>query len=388
MTALRIILARVRGLFGGSRRDREFRTEIESHLAEAADDNVREGMAPGEARRAALARFGGVTQTIEAHRGQRGFTFFSTLAQDLRYAVRTLVRAPGFALVAILTLAIGILGNTTIFSGVNALLFTPLPTERPEQIAQVVPARPRNNFGGLTTHPYALYTALRDHTTSFVALAGVKDVTVPISDTAQSARAKQHSGVVRGEVAGGNYFQTFGIGAAQGRVFTPDDDRTPNAHPVVVISDKLWKSRFNADPQTLGRLIYLNGHPFTIIGILPESFTGTVFARETDFWAPLMMQGQLGGDPKWFRPAADRVLMFESSCSDEQERKGDCGPSREAGDIRVLGRLKPEVNPEAASAELTAIAANVPQNAPGAKAPALTVVAELEGRHENHLPQV
>ena len=79
-----------------------------------------------------------MTQTIEAHRAQRRFTFFSTLAQDLRYAVRTLTRAPGFAIVAILTLAIGILGNTTIFSGVNALLYTPLPTERPEQIAQVL----------------------------------------------------------------------------------------------------------------------------------------------------------------------------------------------------------------------------------------------------------
>ena len=139
MTTLRILLARLLGLFGGdARRERELRAEIDAHIAEAADEYVRQGMTPEEARRSALRQFGGVTQTVEAHRAQRRFTFFSTLRQDLQYAVRTLVRAPGFAIVAILTLAIGILGNTTIFSGVNALLYTPLPTEQPEQIAQVL----------------------------------------------------------------------------------------------------------------------------------------------------------------------------------------------------------------------------------------------------------
>jgi hypothetical protein len=241
---------------------------------------TRQGMSPAEVRQAALREFGGVTQTIEAHRAQRRFTFFSTLWQDLRYAVRTLTRAPGFAIVAILTLAIGILGNTTIFSGVNALLFTPLPAEQPEEIAQVVVPAKAGRSGGPASHPSALYTALRDNNSSFVGLAGIKDVTVPIGDTAQSARTEQYA--------------------------------------------------------------------------------GTVFANETDFWAPLMMQGQLGDDPNWFRPAADRVLMFESSCTDEEEKKGECGPSREAGDIRVLGRLKPDVSADAASAELTSIAAGMP----------------------------
>jgi hypothetical protein len=141
VTALRIFLARLLGLFGsGTRRDRELRAEINGHIAEAAAEYVRQGMTPEEARYAALRQFGGVTQTIEAHRDQRRFTFFSTLRQDVQYAVRTLIRAPGFAIIAVLTLTIGILGNTTIFSGVNALLFTPLPAERPEQIAQILPA--------------------------------------------------------------------------------------------------------------------------------------------------------------------------------------------------------------------------------------------------------
>ena len=374
MTALRILLARLLGLFGGdTRRERELRAEIDAHIAEAAGEFVRQGMTPEEARHRALRQFGGVTQTVEAHRAQRRFTFFSTLAQDLRYAVRTLTRAPGFAIVAILTLAIGILGNTTIFSGVNALLFTPLPTERPEQIAQIVPAE----YPGMK-HPLKLYTALRDHNSSFVALAAIRDVTVPISDTAQAARTDQYTGVVRGEVASGNYFDMLGVRAAHGRVFTPDDDRTPNAHPVVVISDRLWRTRFNADPQTLGRLTYLNGKPFTIIGILPPSFTGTVFANETDFWAPVRMESQLA-------EVGPRAVVV--GCRSDATGKDVCRPAIQAGDFRVLGRLKPDVTPEVAAAQLTAIAANMPQGRE-VKPPKLEVVAELQARHENHLPQV
>ena len=310
------------------------------------------------------------------NRARRRFTFFSTLWQDLQYAVRTLVRAPGFAIVAVLTLAIGILGNTTIFSGVNALLFTPLPAERPEQVAQILPV---GHPGG--KHPIELYRALRDHNSTFVALAAIRDVTVSISDTAQAARSDQYTGVVRGEVTSGNYFGMLGVRAAQGRVITPDEDRTPNGHPVVVISDRLWRTRFNADPQTPGRLTYLNGNPFTIIGILPASFIGTVFANETDFWAPLMMEARLG-------EVGPRPIVVVTSCVPDPTGKEVCGPGRQTGDFRVLGRLKPDVTPEVASAQLTAIAANVPQVGPDVKPPRLDVVAELQARHQNNLPQV
>jgi MacB-like periplasmic core domain/FtsX-like permease family len=310
VTALRIFLARLLGLVGGdTRRERELRAEIDAHIAEAAGEYVRQGMTPEAARHAALRQFGGVTQTVEAHRAQRRFTFFFTLRQDLQFAVRTLIRAPGFAIVAILTLAIGILGNTTIFSGVNALLFTPLPTERPEQIAQVLSG---GRIGNFVKHTYKRYTSFRDMSTSFAALAAIRDVTVPIGDSAPNTGTANQVGVVRGEVVSGNYFDMLGVRAAQGRAVAPDDDRTPNGHPVVVISDRLWRTHFTADPQTLGRVVYLNGHPFTVIGIAPASFTGTVFANETDFWAPLMMQGQFGAAPNWWSETRSRHIVVHS----------------------------------------------------------------------------
>jgi predicted permease len=186
--------------------------------------------------------------------------------------------------------------------------------------------------------------------------------------------------VVRGEVVSGNYFETLGVGAAQGRVTTPDDDRTPNAHPLVVISDKLWKARFNADLHTLGRVIYLHGNPFTIVGILPAAFTGTVFANETDFWAPVTMEAQLGDVGP--RPVLVRCVVSAAGS------KETCFPGRQTGDFRMLGRLKSDVTPEVASAQLTAIAANVPQVGRDVQPPRLEVVAELQARHQDHLPQV
>src|SRR4029450_4095861 len=276
VTALRIFLSRLIGWLGGNKRDADLRAEIDAHIDEPAEELERQGVPVDEARRLAFAQFGGVTQTMEAHRNQRRFRPFGSFGRDLAYSVRMLVRNPGFTLAAVLTLAIGILGNTTIFSGVNALLFTPLSAERPEQIAQIVPA---GHPGG--KHPLKLYAMLRDNNSSFVALAAIRDVTVSTSDTAQAARSGQYTGVVRGEVVSGNYFEMLGVRVAQGRVITPDDDRTPNAHPVGV-SDGLWRTRSTADPQALARLTYLNGKPFTIIGILPPSFTGTVFANETD----------------------------------------------------------------------------------------------------------
>jgi predicted permease len=315
----------------------------------------------------------------------KGFTVFSTLRQDLKYAARTLIRAPGFTLVAILTLTIGILGNTTIFSGVNAILYTPLPTERPEQIAQVLAGRGQRMGGFVMKHTYHRYKSFRDRSTSFAALAAIRDVTVPVSDSAPNTSTAKQTGVVRGEVASGNYFDMLGVRAALGRAFTLDDDRTPNGHPVAVISDRMWRTHFVADPQVLGRVMYVNGHPFTVIGIAPASFTGTVFANETDFWAPLMMQAQFGAAPGWWNETRPRhIVVFGVRRFGGRE---ETSPGQELGDLRLLGRLKSDVSAEVAAAELTVIAAGLAQ-ANGLKPPTIDVVAELQARHQGGLEQV
>jgi hypothetical protein len=138
VTALRILLARLRGLFGGDvRRDRELRAEIDAHIAEATEEFERQGVPADKARRLAFARFGGVTQTMEAHRDRRRFRPFGSFGQDLAYGARMLVRSPGFTLVAVLTLTIGILANTTTISAVNAVLFWPLAIEQPAEVLQI-----------------------------------------------------------------------------------------------------------------------------------------------------------------------------------------------------------------------------------------------------------
>ncbi len=210
-------------------------------------------------------------------------------------------------------------------------------------------------------------------------------MTAPIGDRTPAAGTATEVGVVRGEVASGNYFDMLGIRAVHGRAFTPDDDRTPNDHPVVVISDRLWRTHFSAHSRALGRVVYLNGHPFTVIGIAPASFTGTVFANETDFWAPLMMQGQFGAAPNWWSETRSRQIVVHS-----MRRRGSPavkGPGQEVGDLRVLGRLKPDVGAGQAAAELTTIAAGLAQ-ANKLIPPRIDVVAELQARHRGGLEQV
>ena len=202
---------------------------------------------------------------------------------------------------------------------------------------------------------------------------------------APNAGTSKLTGVVRGEVSSGNYFDMLGVRAALGRTFTPDDDRTPNGHPVAVISDRMWRTQFSEDPQALGQVLYLNGHPYTVIGIAPASFTGTVFANETDFWAPLMMQGQFGAAPNWWTETRPRHIVVFSV-----RKKGSpavTSPGQEVGDLRLLGRLESDVSAEVASAQLTSIAAGLAQ-ANRLTPPRINVVAELQARHQGGLDEV
>jgi predicted permease len=354
MTRLRIYFHRLLGLFLRRKLERELEEEIRSHLEMQIEDNLRQGMSLEEARRAARLKFGGVEQVKEAYRDKSRFGWIENLWQDLRYGVRMLLKKPGFTLVVTLTLSLGIGANTAIFSVVNMFLFRPLPVERPDELAAVFAYR--EDPGARGVHTYRNYIDLRDHNNIFSGLAAHKPATVAISAGERPGeRASEHSDVISGEIVSGNYFDVLGVRPALGRAFTQEEDRAPNAHPVVVLSDGLWQQRFSSDPELVGRSIYLNGRPFTVIGIAPPSFKGRMFGLEMDFWAPIMMQAQLGSKAEWFK---------ENSI-----------------ELSVLGRLKPGVTRRQADSHLDTLAQGLAQLDPkGNERIKFYVVSEVEGR--------
>src|SRR5215475_11518359 len=207
-----------------------------------------------------------------------------TLWQDLRYGARMLLRNPGFTLVAILTLALGIGANTAIFSFVNSLFLRPLAIANPEQVMRLYAEDSRGRK--FDTFSYPNYADLRDRSRTLQALAahGYTDASVGLGAGAED---------MPGEVVTGNYFNLLGVNAALGRTLLPEDDLTPGAHPLVVISQAFWQSRLGADKNAVGRKLYINGHPFTVVGVMPEGFKGTYQVFNADFWAPLAMHNQV-----------------------------------------------------------------------------------------------
>src|SRR5262245_8044243 len=186
MSRLRVFWARTRGLFGGRQREADLRREISAHIDEAAEEFEHQGLSAGEARRRAFAQFGGVTQTIEAHRRQRRFRPFGGFARDLVYGARMLSRNPGFTLTAVLTLTVGILANTTIVSAVNAVLFRPLAIEKPAQLHQIFNGGERGAGGDgredqSAKFSYRVYKSLRETATMFDGLLATWRVSKAVS---------------------------------------------------------------------------------------------------------------------------------------------------------------------------------------------------------------
>ena len=386
MKGWRVLAARLAGAF--RRGDARLDSEIQAHLDLLTEEHQRRGLSPDAARQAARRDFGGVEQVKEAYRDQHRVRTLETLAQDVRYGLRALMKAPGFALVAVLTLALGILANTTIVSAVNAVLFRPLPIEKPEEIVAIFQGGLRGGPAHLGGFSFRTYADMRDANAVLSALVATKIASVSLVAGGRPLVKGQPAALVQGEIVSGNYFQMLGVGAARGRTLTPDDDRAPNAHPVVVISERLRRRLLEADPEPVGRVIHLNGNPFTVIGVAPVSFNGSEFAVQMDFWAPLMMQGQLGADPDWWREgrATEMVVLCITSGPGGPPV---CGPERAVGDLRLLGRLKPGVAPEVAQEQLTALLGRLPNRTGGSTEPTrLEVVPELEARHRAFFQQV
>lgn len=281
MEWLRIFTARLHGLVRKQQRDEDLDAELGSHLDMLTDENIRCGLSPEEARYAARREFGGVEQTKVSHRELRGLPFLETLFQDVRYALRMLRNSPGFTGVVVLTLALGIGANTAIFSLMNAVLLQSLPVRNPQELVVVKylsaqSERPNEDFS------YPMYEALRDKGSAFDGVIARSGVSFNASYGGQSEHAS-------GEIVSGNYYDVLGVRPWVGRLLSPEDDRTPGAHPVVVLSYGYWKVRFAGDPSIVGKQILLDAQPMTVIGVSAPGFFGTDLARDPAIRVPMAM---------------------------------------------------------------------------------------------------
>jgi len=275
-----------RNLFHKFRKDQELTEEIDAYLEMLVEQKISEGLDPAKARRAALIEFGGKEQVKEKIREVSAGHQLETLLQDLRYGLRMLGRNPGFASVAVLSLALGIGANTAIFSLLDAVLLKMLPVKKPEQLVFLErgggPPSPKSSSN--ITYPF--FEQLRAQND---ALAGVCTFVSGSMNVMSDGQAE----VAQGQRVSGGFFTTLGVNALLGRTINEEDDKVPGAHPVVVISHHYWRRRFASDPAIVGKRIALNGHPFTIIGVTPPDFFGVTVGEAPALWAPMMMSAQL-----------------------------------------------------------------------------------------------
>ncbi len=208
----------------------------------------------------------------------------TSLGQDLRYSLRAIAKTPGFAAIAILTLALGIGANTTIFSWINSALLNPVPgLANPSEVVALTLSKPGDSPFPFT---YPDIEALRDGQQSFTGIAACGFAQMSLTSKSKPQR-------VFGMVASANYFDVLGVRPILGRGFLPTEDQKPGGAPVAVIGYRLWQTRFGANPDIVGQAIEINQHPYTIVGVTPAVFQGSQTGVRTDIWVPIMMEAQL-----------------------------------------------------------------------------------------------
>lgn len=273
-------LARFFGMLNRGRREREFAEEMESHLAMHIEDNLRAGMSPEEARRVALVKLGGVTQVQELHREQRGLPMLETLFHDLRFGARMLFRNPGFTLIAIVTLALGIGANTAIFSVTNALVLRPFDFPDLDRLASVYATAPQqgNYLSGVAP---ADFVDLRRQQTVFADLAAYRWSSLNLTGAGEPER-------VQCVEITAEFFRMLGGEVGLGRAFLPEEEQEGHGQ-VAVLGHGFWQRRFGADPKIVGETISLDEKTYTVIGVMSERFD---FPKPVELWTPLALSNE------------------------------------------------------------------------------------------------
>lgn len=306
--------------------------DIREHIDRETRDNIERGMSPEEARYAAVRKFGNVMRVKEETREVWGFVWLEQLWQDIRYGLRMLAKSPGFAAVAILTLALGIGANTAIFSLIDALMLRSLPVENVSQLVVLKwSARNAPNTHGYQSAgdcPTDMSFGARNPTgCSFsepmfheIAQANAFSGTAAFANAGKlNLTGNGAATVINGQLVSGDFFRTMGLKPAIGRLFDTTDD-SPSAAPVTVLNYGYWQSAFGGSREVVGRTIELNNVPFTIVGVAEQRFTGITPGSDYDLWLPLSDGQRIGTGPfRWNDRQADVGFWW----------------------LTIIGRLKP-----------------------------------------------
>ena len=282
MRFLRRFLTRLFNSAARRAQDERLKEEIEEHIALQTAENLRAGLSPVEARRQAMLKFGGVEAMKQDYRAERGLLFIENLLRDLRFAVRMLRKSPGFTAVAVVTLAVAIGTNAVVFGVLNALILRPLNVPQAESLYGI------ERSDHFPSQSYPDYLDLRDRNRTFDGLAAytIGQAGLDTGDNASSASVYEVSG---------NYFEVLRIQPYLGRFFGGSDEHGPNSAPFAVLAYAYWHNHFQDDRGVVGRTVQLNKHPFTIVGVAPPEFHGTLLFLFPDFFVPIVNQEQIEG---------------------------------------------------------------------------------------------
>jgi predicted permease len=321
-----VIPLRLRSLFRRRQVEQELDEEFQYHIERQIEENIAKGMTPEEARHTAVRAMGGVERRKEECRDTWRVRWIELLAQDLRYGLRMLLKSPGFCAVAVVSLGLGIGVNAAIFSLFNAVFLKTLPVDNPEGLVYIF-----RNMG----HAPASYQDYLDYCEEnklFSGLAAISHQPMAVTEQGQIQ-------MVNAEVVSGNYFSVLAIQPVMGRAFIEGEDDRLGAEATVMISHALWRRRFNSDPGLIGKQISLKENKVTVIGILPERFTGKEPAMPADVWITIPVFARIENN-------TDRL-------------------NRGHGWLPMIGRLKPGVSIEQAQAEMQILVNNVIQTNSG-----------------------
>jgi predicted permease len=329
MAYLKSVMANV---FGRGRVEGEMREELQRHIENRAEDLMRSGMPREEAERRARIEFGSVEQFKEECREERGGFGLETFWSDVRFGLRMLRKTPGFAVTAIVTIALGIGANTSVFSAMNTVLLRSLPLPHPEQLVHLIlpnnqPWGAWNTGDGDTSFSEPVFEALRKETSAFSDLMAY----VPLAIGKTAIRLDEEPEEAEVDMVSGNFFSGLGVRFPRGRGFTMQDENEHTA--VAVVSYSYWTTRLARNPSVIGRTMYVKGVPFTVIGVAADGFFGLDPGFSTDIWIPLQSRQELN---PWGNPPSLNTLYGTP--------KWWC--------LRLIGRLQPGVTKAQAMARL------------------------------------